>query len=66
MIQSGQPVDTPKSQKLSVTALLSLVFSFIPLVNILGILMGIRSLREIKKSNVQNEKRRDAGNTGQR
>jgi len=50
MIPSEQPIDRPKSRKLSVTALLSLIFSFIPLLNILGILFGIRSLREIKKS----------------
>jgi hypothetical protein len=50
MIPSGPPIDNPKSQKLSVTALLSLIFSFIPLLNILGILFGVRSLREIKKS----------------
>jgi len=50
MIQSGQPIGNPKSKKLSVTAVLSLGFSFIPLLNILGILFGVRSLREIKKS----------------
>ena len=50
MIPSEQPIDRPKSRKLSVTALLSLIFSFIPLLNILGILFGVRSLREIKKS----------------
>ena len=50
MIPSGPPSGNPKSKKLSATAVWSLVLSFIPLLNILGILMGIRSLREIKKS----------------
>ncbi len=50
MIQSGPPIDHPKSRKLSATAVWSLVLSIIPLLNILGILFGIRSLREIRKS----------------
>ena len=52
MIQSEQPSGNPRPKRLSILAVLSLILSFVPFVGIaFGILLGMPSLRAIKKSN---------------
>jgi hypothetical protein len=52
MTQSERPSENPRPKKLSVLAVLSFILSFIPYVGIaFGILLGMPSLRGIKKSN---------------